>query len=417
MQPEEKYLLSVDALREFVCAAGFSDVVIGLSGGMDSSLVAVMCVDAFGADHVHGVLLPGPYSSESSLTDALDLASVLGVATQTISITQPFRAFAGVLSAACEGSLAGLAAENTQARCRMVCLMALSNTHGWLLINTSNKSEAMMGYSTLYGDTAGAFAPLGGLYKTDVYAAARWRNEAAVQRNECAPIPENVFAKPPSAELSPDQEDEKSLGIDYATLDKILIAVFEQGRTPEALVEEGFEAEQVARIVATAQSFAYKRALEPPYPPMSFYESRIAGVRVRTFGAFDVFVDGVPLEFHSSKAKELMALLVDRRGGFLSTDEAFATIRGDKAASDAALSLCRKAFGRLQGVLDEAGVGDMLIVSREGRRLDTAKFTCDYYRFLKGDKTARAEFCDEYMTQYSWGEPTKAALIRQAKAE
>ncbi|MEG2006269.1 MAG: NAD(+) synthase [Raoultibacter sp.] len=295
MLPEVKYTLCVESLHDFVCAAGFFDVVIGLSGGMDSSLVAVMCVDAFGADHVHGVLLPGPYSSESSVTDALDLAAALGIATQTISITQPFDAFAHVLAKGCAGVLDGLAAENTQARCRMVCLMALSNTHGWMLVNTSNKSEAMMGYSTLYGDTAGAFAPLGGLYKTDVYALARWRNEVATQRNECVPIPENVFVKPPSAELAPGQEDEKSLGIDYPTLDAILIAAFERGETLETIASAGYDAAQVARVVAAAHSCAYKRALEPPYPSHIFYGSGAPAVEVRTFGAFDVFVDGAPL--------------------------------------------------------------------------------------------------------------------------
>ena len=283
MLPEIKYTLCVDALYDFVRAAGFSDVVIGLSGGMDSSLVAVMCVDAFGADHVHGVLLPGPYSSESSVTDALDLATALGVATQTISITQPFDAFAHVLAKGCAGALSGLAAENTQARCRMVCLMALSNTHGWMLVNTSNKSEAMMGYSTLYGDTAGAFAPLGGLYKTDVYAVAHWRNRVALQRNERVPIPENVFVKPPSAELAPGQEDEKSLGIDYPTLDAILIAAFERGETLEALVSAGYDAVQVERVVTSAKSFAYKRALEPPYPSQVFYGPGAPAVEVCTF--------------------------------------------------------------------------------------------------------------------------------------
>ncbi|MEG2864260.1 MAG: NAD(+) synthase [Eggerthellaceae bacterium] len=273
METEEKYTLCVDALQGFLFSTGFSDVVIGLSGGMDSSLVAVMCVDAFGADHVHGALLPGPYSSEESLVDALELADALGIATQTISITAPFDAFACALAEACGGSLEGLAAENTQARCRMVCLMALSNTHGWMLINTSNKSEAMMGYSTLYGDTAGAFAPIGGLYKTDVYALARWRNEKARQQGESACIPERVFVKPPSAELSPDQEDEKSLGIDYKTLDAILIATFEQGKAEEALVAAGYDSAEVRRIVTLARSFAYKRALEPAYPQFAFYES------------------------------------------------------------------------------------------------------------------------------------------------
>ncbi|MEG0217658.1 MAG: NAD(+) synthase [Raoultibacter sp.] len=268
MQSEEKYTLCVAALRDFVHAAGFSDVVLGLSGGMDSSLAALMCVDAFGADHTHGALLPGPYSSESSVADALALAATLGMTTHTISIEEPFAAFAGALAGACGGELTGLAAENTQARCRMVCLMALSNTHGWLLINTSNKSEAMMGYSTLYGDTAGAFAPLGGLYKTEVYAAARWRNESAQRRGETPPIPENVFTKPPSAELAPGQEDEKSLGIDYPTLDALLSALLDQGKSPQELIAAGYSPAQLARITATMQATAYKRALAPPYPAL-----------------------------------------------------------------------------------------------------------------------------------------------------
>ncbi|MEY8314353.1 NAD(+) synthase [Adlercreutzia muris] len=280
MEPLEMYDACTAALGDFVRGAGFTDVVIGLSGGMDSSLVAVMAVDALGADSVHGVMLPGPYSSESSLTDARALAANLGIAADTVFICEPFEAFETVLGRACGGELAGLAAENTQARCRMVCLMALSNAHGWLLLNTGNKSEAAMGYSTLYGDTAGAFAPLGGVYKTDVFAMARARNRRAVEAGDVGPIPVNVFVKPPSAELSPDQEDEKSLGIDYATLDRILVAAVEHGRAPEAvaaaLVAEGHEAEATRRLVddvlARTAANAFKRALEPPYPAAAFYE-------------------------------------------------------------------------------------------------------------------------------------------------
>ncbi len=223
MQPCDMYRICTDELRDFVTGAGFADVVIGLSGGIDSSVVAVMAVDALGAGHVHGVLLPGPYSSEHSIVDAEELARNVRIDVRTVSICEPYEAFERVLARACGGELSGLAAENTQARCRMVCLMALSNAYGWMLVNTGNKSEAMMGYSTLYGDTAGAFAPLGGLYKTDVYALARWRNERALERGDVAPIPENVLLKAPSAELSLDQSDEGSLGIDYATLDRILI--------------------------------------------------------------------------------------------------------------------------------------------------------------------------------------------------
>lgn len=272
MQPHEKYRACVRGLTAYADGAGFAEAVIGLSGGIDSSVAAVMAVDAFGADRVHGVLLPGPYSSEHSVEDALDLARNLGIDAQTVSILEPFEAFERVLAKACGGELEGLAAENTQARCRMVCLMALSNAYGWMLVNTGNKSEAMMGYSTLYGDTAGAYAPMGGLYKTDVYAVGRWRNERASEDGAVPPVPENVFVKPPSAELAPDQQDEKSLGIAYAQLDDILIAAVEQGRSAEDIARAGIAPEETVRdVLATAKRYAFKRALEPPYPSDPFY--------------------------------------------------------------------------------------------------------------------------------------------------
>ncbi|WP_087193855.1 NAD(+) synthase [Gordonibacter sp. An230] len=324
MEAKDQYRACVEGLRSFMADAGFSDAVVGLSGGMDSSVVAVMCVDALGADHVHGVLLPGPYSSAHSVEDAEALARNLRIDVSTVSIVEPYEAFARTLAFACGGALAGLAAENTQARCRMVCLMALSNAHGWMLVNTGNKSEAYTGYSTLYGDTAGAFAPIGGLYKTDVYAVARWRNgeegmreyvsrrpsDADVPRgseretraaaleaasggregdalgeaggvvscalpsgslNAVPPIPERVFAKPPSAELAPGQEDERSLGVDYATLDALLHAHVERGLGVEALVGEGFDEALVKRVLSRAAATAFKRALEPPAPDAKFY--------------------------------------------------------------------------------------------------------------------------------------------------
>lgn len=272
MQPQQMYQVCVDALRDYVHAAGFQDVVIGLSGGIDSSVVAVMAVDAFGADCVHGVLLPGPYSSEHSVDDAEALAANLGIDVRVVSICEPFEAFEHVLARACKGGLSGVAAENTQARCRMVCLMAISNARGWMMLNTGNKSEACMGYSTLYGDTAGAFAPMGGVYKTDVYAMARWRNRHAAEQGETLPIPVNVFVKPPSAELSPDQSDEASMGIDYATLDRILVEHVEHGKDAAQIAEEGFDAKQVDYVIARTASFAFKRALEPPFPACKFYE-------------------------------------------------------------------------------------------------------------------------------------------------
>lgn len=272
MDLEQKYTLSVQALKDYAQQAGFSEVVLGLSGGIDSALVAVMCVDAFGADRVHAYMLPGPYSTDHSLTDAEELGANLGIKTEAISIVGPYEAFVAALEPAAGGKLSGLASENTQARCRMVCLMALSNAFGWMMVNTGNKSEAAMGFSTLYGDTSGAFAPIGGLYKTDVFALARWVNERAVAEGKVPPIPEHIIAKPPSAELSPGAEDEKALGIDYATLDQILIAHFEQGKSAEEIVAAGFDPDEVAYAIRRTNSYAFKRAVEPPFPDAKFYE-------------------------------------------------------------------------------------------------------------------------------------------------
>ncbi|MEF9876299.1 MAG: NAD(+) synthase [Gordonibacter sp.] len=277
MEAGERYLACVEALRAFARTTGFTEAVIGLSGGMDSSIVAAMCVDALGAARVHGVLLPGPYSSGHSVEDACALADRLGIEAQTVSICAPYQAFEHALADACGGALTGLAAQNTQARCRMVCLMALSNAYGWMLVNTGNKSEAMMGYSTLYGDTAGAFAPIGGLYKTDVYAVARWRNGHARADGAVPPLPERVFSKPPSAELAPGQDDETSLGVDYPTLDALLVAHVEHGMDAEELAAAGFEASLVERVLDTVRATAFKRALEPPYPNVDFYADHSSG--------------------------------------------------------------------------------------------------------------------------------------------
>lgn len=258
-------------LREFARSAGFGQVVLGLSGGLDSSVTATLCVHAFGAACVHGVMLPGPYSSEHSLTDARDLAACLNIETHTVSITDSFSAVQNSFAHTYGAPLSGVAAQNTQARLRMVVLMALSNQHGWMLVNTGNKSEAMMGYSTLYGDTAGAYAPLGGLYKTQVFELARWLNCQAQQAGNVQPIPQHVLEKAPSAELCEGQEDETSLGIRYELLDEILIRLVEQHKTVQEVAAEGFEAAEVQRISQTLHSFAFKRALEPPFPPDNFY--------------------------------------------------------------------------------------------------------------------------------------------------
>ena len=268
MTPEEQYRVCTNGLREFAEKLGTTDVVLGLSGGIDSSLVACMCVDVFGAKHVHGYMLPGPYSSEHSIIDAQNLADNLGLSVERISIVDAYDAFAKALSSYCDG-FCGVAAENTQARCRMVMLMALSNAHGWMMVNTGNKSEAMMGYSTLYGDTAGAYAPIGGLYKTDVFAVARWVNAQACAQGKTPPIPEHVLIKAPSAELSFGQTDEAALGA-YAELDKLLIDYVERGMDADALVAAGYEPSEVERVTKRVASYQFKRDLEPEFPEISY---------------------------------------------------------------------------------------------------------------------------------------------------
>lgn len=261
----ELYGACVLALQRFVRDAGFKEVIIGLSGGIDSTLVAVMAVDALGAENVHGVLLPGPYSSTDSIEDALELARNLGIGTFTLPIDSAYSAFAAGFEAATDRPLQGLASENTQARCRMVYIMALSNSEGWMMLNTGNKSEAAMGYSTLYGDTAGAFAPIGALYKTEVFALSEWRNEKAAQDGEVPPIPDRVITKPPSAELSSNQTDEASMGIGYDDLDAILMAHVENGLDEAAIVDLGFSKDDVEMVIRRYNSYAFKRAMEPPY--------------------------------------------------------------------------------------------------------------------------------------------------------
>ena len=215
----------VVSVRDYVRKSGFSDVIVGLSGGLDSSVVAAIACDALGPEHVLGVLMPGPYSSESSITDATELAGMLGMQTRTVPITSLFEAASQLYAQALGGEFAGVASENLQARLRGTTLMSLANATGALVLNTSNKSEAGMGYSTLYGDTVGAFAPLSDVYKSRVYELARWRNSWLGH----PVIPQHVLDKPPSAELSPEQTDEASLGMSYDEIDRILTMHVERG--------------------------------------------------------------------------------------------------------------------------------------------------------------------------------------------
>lgn len=247
------------AVRDYVRKSGFSDVVVGLSGGIDSAVVAALAADALGPEHVTGVLMPGPYSSPSSVTDATELAARLGIETYTAPIAGLFDVLGTVFGEAFGEELAGLARENAQARLRGLILMSLANARGSLVLNTGNKSEAGMGYSTLYGDTVGAYAPLADCYKGRVYDLAAWRNG----RGPVAPIPQEIIDKAPSAELSEDQTDEGSLGMGYGDIDRILYMHVERGLDARDIVRAGFDADKVEKVLSAARRFEFKRRQEP----------------------------------------------------------------------------------------------------------------------------------------------------------
>ena len=256
---DEQYEALVLATRDYVHKNGFTDVGVGVSGGIDSSLVAVIAVDALGADHVHGVLMPSRYSSDHSVVDAEALCQNLGIDRRVIPVEPGHQAFLDMLAPSFDGLDPDLAEENVQSRIRGTLLMALSNKFGWLILTTGNKSESAVGYSTLYGDTAGAYAVIKDLWKLQVYAFARYRNQRAGRDL----IPENVLVKPPSAELRPDQRDDQSLP-PYDMLDPLLEAYVEGDLTPADLCAQGYEPELVSRITGLVDRAEYKRRQNPP---------------------------------------------------------------------------------------------------------------------------------------------------------
>lgn len=255
----EQYEALVLATRDYVHKNGFTDVGVGVSGGIDSSLVSVIATDALGADHVHGVLMPSRYSSDHSLADAEALCRNLGIDHRVIPVEPGHQAFLDMLAPSFDGLDPDLAEENVQSRIRGTLLMALSNKFGWLILTTGNKSESAVGYSTLYGDTAGAYAVIKDLWKLQVYAFARFRNQRAGRDL----IPENVLAKPPSAELRPDQRDDQSLP-SYDVLDPLLEAYVEGDLTPVDLCNQGYDPELVSRITGLVDRAEYKRRQNPP---------------------------------------------------------------------------------------------------------------------------------------------------------
>jgi NAD+ synthase (glutamine-hydrolysing) len=254
---QTQYAAVVVGLRDYVKKNGFKSVILGLSGGIDSALVAAIAADAIGAQNVFGVSLPSIYSSDHSKSDALDLANRLGINYRTIAIEGFVSAYESALE------LTGLASENLQARARGVTLMALSNQEGHLVLATGNKSELAVGYSTIYGDAVGGFAPIKDVPKTIVWEMAKWRNRLAITQNKVAPIPDNSITKEPSAELRPGQKDSDSLP-DYILLDKLLDAYVEQDLGSRELIEMGFDPALVDRVLKMVDRAEYKRRQYPP---------------------------------------------------------------------------------------------------------------------------------------------------------
>jgi NAD+ synthase (glutamine-hydrolysing) len=246
-------------LHDYVTKNGFGDVVIGLSGGIDSALTAALCVEAIGAGHVHGISMPSRYSSDATRGDAGRLAESLGIDFREIPIEPMVDAYTGALRDHFAGRETDLTEENLQARIRGTLLMALSNKFGWLVIATGNKSELSVGYSTLYGDLAGGFALIKDVYKTDVFRLSKWLNERAGAEL----IPASIIERAPSAELRADQLDEDSLP-PYPALDKVLEAYVELDRSREELGRDGFDPDVVDRALAMIDRAEYKRRQAPP---------------------------------------------------------------------------------------------------------------------------------------------------------
>jgi NAD+ synthase len=260
--PEALYRAIQIGLRDYVSKSGFGSVLLGLSGGIDSALVAVLAVDALGADKVHAVMLPSPYTAAESLHDAAQLANNLGIRLDTVPIALAMTVFDQLLQPVFAGRAADVTEENIQSRCRGLILMALSNKLGSMVLATGNKSEMAVGYATLYGDMCGGYAPLKDLYKTKVYELARWRN------TQGSVIPENILTRAPTAELKPNQTDQDSLP-PYDILDGVLAGLIESDSSFTELVQQGYELATIERVWCMLLRAEYKRRQAPPGPKLT----------------------------------------------------------------------------------------------------------------------------------------------------
>jgi NAD+ synthase (glutamine-hydrolysing) len=260
-QPKHKFALIHDALllgmRDYFKKLGLKKAILGLSGGIDSAVTAVLAARALGPENVHALLLPSPYSSNHSIEDARKLAENIGISYEIVPLENILKACNSTLQNHFEHPPKGIVEENLQARIRGLLLMAYSNQNGCILLNTSNKSEAAVGYGTLYGDMCGGLSVLGDVYKTEVYELAAYIN------SELEIIPENTIIKPPSAELRPDQKDSDSLP-EYDVLDKILFQYIDQRKSMREIVAMGFEDTLVRRVLHLVNSNEFKRRQAPP---------------------------------------------------------------------------------------------------------------------------------------------------------
>ncbi|WP_448522477.1 NAD+ synthase [Pseudothermotoga sp.] len=258
VREQEMFMALVTGLRDYVRKNGFKKVVLGLSGGMDSSLVTAIAVEALGAENVKGVLMPSMYTSKESIEDASLLAENLRIETFTIPITEVYESYLKTLEPVFSNMPRDTTEENIQARIRGNYLMALSNKFGWLVLTTGNKSEIATGYCTLYGDTAGGFAVIKDVYKTDVYKIARWYNNWKGREI----IPQRVFVKSPTAELRPNQTDQEKLP-PYDVLDAILRLYVEEGLDAEEIVQKGYDSSTVGKVLQMLHTSEYKRKQAP----------------------------------------------------------------------------------------------------------------------------------------------------------